>query len=543
MGGSFSKSSSSKRARSQTPTERVEATATNLPVDPDGKSGDEEWKNDPLYGPCAVGIMSGPNAPDMCALVWCGWRVRTHDKKGTPFDEPADLMDPEVRKTAEEDIAVADALVAAICCKSFTKAREIPVRKGRVKPLPLRGPGKAHWGLPRLREKGAEKDRRVVEISNSLSDWIIERCHEVADDNRAITSENPAGSYLWDFTRQKELAAKGVKAKYYDACCFEGTRHKRQRLDTNVDTILNEDVRCRHVHSSKEWDPVPQGKGRVHFVTADEEEYTAAYSFYMAVKLSLWAVLRGRGVLRVQRPILDKAEHSLRAVCTGDRVRWLSLAPDAARAWAMPGLGLRLQLSWPREIEPYGELPALAALATIPVAAHKDLPAGHVYVGYGSPQWRLERSVMAPRHWPNRAQDVPYALRQYASELMEPTAARRKWLTETCRRTPPVTTVVVDEAPGQATHGEIVATAIWKHRREALQQVKRPQLAGRATMLAMLPTIASASVLTFRPGREDQSWRDEDIQACFRKVFPYEWLAKVPFPPLEDVVNCDMMRA
>ena len=114
--------------------------------------------------------MSGPNAPDMCALVWCGWRVRTYDIKGPPFDEPQDLLDPAVQRQADDDISCADAVAYAIICTSMSMAREIPVKRGKVRPQPLRGAGKWLRGLPRLDEPGAEKDKKKVVDTNKLVD-------------------------------------------------------------------------------------------------------------------------------------------------------------------------------------------------------------------------------------------------------------------------------------------------------------------------------------------------------------------------------------
>ena len=76
--------------------------------------------------PCAVGLMSGPNAPLETALVWFGWRVRTYEIKGTHFNEPADLPDPDVQAEAEADSAAADFLGVAMDCSTFSRIRDTP---------------------------------------------------------------------------------------------------------------------------------------------------------------------------------------------------------------------------------------------------------------------------------------------------------------------------------------------------------------------------------------------------------------------------------
>ena len=97
---------------------------------------DEEDNEDEL--PCAVGLMTGPWAPLETTLVWLGWRVRTYEKLGTPFNPPADLLDPEVQAEAEEDIRIAHLVTCAMDCSSLSKAREIPIDGSRVKSQPLR---------------------------------------------------------------------------------------------------------------------------------------------------------------------------------------------------------------------------------------------------------------------------------------------------------------------------------------------------------------------------------------------------------------------
>ena len=51
--------------------------------------------------PTVVGLMSGENAPLEVALTWLGWKVRTYELLGTPFDGPKDLLDPAVRAEAD----------------------------------------------------------------------------------------------------------------------------------------------------------------------------------------------------------------------------------------------------------------------------------------------------------------------------------------------------------------------------------------------------------------------------------------------------------
>ena len=90
--------------------------------------------------PTAVGLMSGPSAPLEVALSWCGWKVRTYELLGTPFDPPKDLRDQQVRAEAEADIALCDLVTFQMDCSTLTRSREIPLKdeaKKKVKSLPL----------------------------------------------------------------------------------------------------------------------------------------------------------------------------------------------------------------------------------------------------------------------------------------------------------------------------------------------------------------------------------------------------------------------
>ncbi len=87
--------------------------------------------------------MSGIRAPLETALLWCGWRARTYELLGTPIDEPADLLDPEVQIQAKEYYDIADVVIFQMDCSTLTRAREVPLRGDarHIKSLPLRGEG------------------------------------------------------------------------------------------------------------------------------------------------------------------------------------------------------------------------------------------------------------------------------------------------------------------------------------------------------------------------------------------------------------------
>ncbi len=74
--------------------------------------------------PTVVGLMSGENAPREVALTWLGWKVRTYELLGTPFDGPKDLLDPAVRAEAEEDIEICDAVTFQMDCSLLSPGHE-----------------------------------------------------------------------------------------------------------------------------------------------------------------------------------------------------------------------------------------------------------------------------------------------------------------------------------------------------------------------------------------------------------------------------------
>ena len=145
-----------------------------------------------------------------------------------------------------------------------------------------------------MQRRDRKADLKRVKDSNGLADWSFAQMNKMADDIRAVLSEHPRRSYMWDFEAVEELIKKGVRPWDYDACCFEGSRCKRQRLMNNVDKIHAETACCQHAHDKNEWAP-QRNKTRIQFASESEEEYPAAYCYYVAVHLSVWAARTGRG--------------------------------------------------------------------------------------------------------------------------------------------------------------------------------------------------------------------------------------------------------
>ena len=275
--------------------------------------------------PTAVGLMSGPNSPLEVALAWCGWKVKTYELLGTPFDEPMDLNDPEVRAEAELDVEVCDLLTFQMDCSTFTRARDIPVKgKGAGRLLPMRS--EAHVrGVPALKGQYRKSDRERVKTMNSIADWGLELLNKVLDRGDGALVENPQNSYFWLLEGAQTMLEKGCVDYEHAACAFMGARAKKQRWRGNIEQVRQRRAECRHVHSKDEWQWKRDASGHAKPQTKEEAEYTAHHAFYMAVELSVWAVETGRAALSLPRFRLLPSEG-------GSRVGWTEYPPEAFRS-------------------------------------------------------------------------------------------------------------------------------------------------------------------------------------------------------------------
>ena len=108
----------------------------------------------------------------------------------------------------------------------------------------------------------------------------------------------------------------------YDACVFQGTRCKRQRLRHDV-LELNlwpqNLLKCAHMHDANEWEPITDRAGSTYYPSKEEAESTAFFVFAVAVACSWWAVRTGRKAIQIPR---------LAPICpVGERTTWLGLHP------------------------------------------------------------------------------------------------------------------------------------------------------------------------------------------------------------------------
>ncbi len=152
-----------------------------------------------------------------------------YEKFGTPFNPPADLLDPAVQAEAEEDIKLAHLLTCAMDCSTLSRVCDIPIRGSNVQPKPLRDEQNLR-GLPRLQEPGAEAELRACTEANKLIYCSTAQLHAQVDRGEGALGENPRNSLYWKFPRVQELVAKDCADYEYDACAQGGARAKKQRI-------------------------------------------------------------------------------------------------------------------------------------------------------------------------------------------------------------------------------------------------------------------------------------------------------------------------
>ena len=161
-------------------------------------------------------------------------------------------------------------------------------------------------------------------------------------------------------------------------------------------------VVCRHVHSATEWERVREASGRHAYPTKEEAEFTADLAFAVAIRLSAWAVKRGRAKLSLPRWTIKPQE-------TGRRDFLVSLPPELLRREAMVGIGLRLGLSPPAELA--CSIPARRSLAEgfAPTTFRHA-----VFIGAGNLSYKMVAGPLAPRFFPGPGGDAALCVVKYA---------------------------------------------------------------------------------------------------------------------------------
>ena len=187
-----------------------------------GSGSDDEQR------PVAQELFSGPRAPTLQALRWCGWRTLA------PYDillGGLDLADAAVQQEVLDSRSRVDARVAGICCKTLTRAREKPIPGCSRPPVPLRS-AEFPDGIP---DQNGKLPARICR-ANEAADFTMELMDQCEDEfGAAGVIENPGNSWLWRREKAIRLEQKpGWRRRPYKACAWMGARCKSQGVLSDV---------------------------------------------------------------------------------------------------------------------------------------------------------------------------------------------------------------------------------------------------------------------------------------------------------------------
>ena len=248
---------------------------------------------------------------------------------------------------------------------------------------------------------------------------------------------------------------KGCVDYDHAACAFMGARAKKQRWRGNIEHIRKRRAECRHVHSKNEWQWERDKTGKSMPKTKEEAEYTAHHAFYIAVELSVWAVETGRATLSLPKFRLLPSE-------SGSRVGWTEYPPAAFRSWAMPGYGLRLQLSPPSIPSlKYDLLPTIRNIAEAP----RPLPPGWQYVGAGNALHKLPAYPLYSAYCQTTAVEPEARLIEFSVNVEADIDGVAAAIDSLAQAVPEVKVLVVDEQAGEPSLAEVIARRMWACRK------------------------------------------------------------------------------
>ena len=180
------------------------------------------WPEEP---PRAVDIMCGIRMPVGLALQWCGWEVSPYD-----WDRGQDLLQPRVAEEAMAKGSQAEAVMIAMDCSTFSRARERPVPGNANAPKPLRD-AQHPEGFRNL----GPRDAARVRDANRLVDLCMDVVDAVVAKGGSAVLENPLRAWFWRMPRVEALTARSDwQDMDYAACALGAARCKKQRLRTNV---------------------------------------------------------------------------------------------------------------------------------------------------------------------------------------------------------------------------------------------------------------------------------------------------------------------
>ena len=379
--------------------------------------------------------MCGIRMPVGLALQWCGWEVSPYD-----WDRGQDLLQPRVAEEAREKGSQAEAVMIAMDCSTFSRARERPVPGNANAPKPLRD-AQHPEGFRNL----APRDAARVKDANRLVDLCMDIVDMVVASGGSAVLENPLRAWFWRMPRVEALTARSDwQDMDYAACALGAARCKKQRLRTNVQELASVRSECKHSHAEGEWAPHKEGHGGWTYPTSQEQEYTAELAFHIALGLSAWLVRAKAYPMKIPKP--PRLEE------TGDRIEWLQWPPQVMRAWAMPGMGVRLNLRPPESVRQ--DMPRLVSVQSLDRGA--QWPQGAIYIGAGNLPWRKAAGPWATwfRAGPDGSPEV--CVRKYAAWVASQSSDKQAaWAAELKGAT-----LVCNCEQGKPCHGEVLVALV-----------------------------------------------------------------------------------
>ena len=503
--------------------------------------------------PMATDVMCGLNHPVARAMVWIGWDVFLVDKV---LHDSHDLSQYHTRTFVMERAVShprSAAVMVAMTCETFTRARDKPIPGHNHPPQSLRDEDNP-MGKPNLDK---DQQTRVTE-ANDMASWTGKLLEEANQHAIGGVGENPKNAFYWEVPEVAELL--NITPFYdvnYEACTQGGARCKQQKLRTNMAEVAQfVKGKCYHTHSLSEWTPYRTVEGSWYFPSREEAEYTAQLAWNLALSFTAWGIQHRPDVcrLRVHRPLPPDE--------TGDRQGWTEFHPDLLRSMQMAQIGARLGYPPPKcEDRPKNKLLRLDSMSK------EDWKDPWIYIGNGNRQLGLKPTSWSNTRSTGGAGEKMLGYSQWLFNQSE--GALVKWAKEL-----EGFNLVTDTPSGEPCHGEAILELLF---RVKLAQEQMPQelnaavtacgteqfvakvhIHGKKRQVSIHQTgvlrrglkLAASALTLMQQGASERipaampmQFQQDVIQKAVYKMFPEEVVKDAPFPVLEDILQDEIFVA
>ena len=276
--------------------------------------------------PACLDLFAGPRQPISRALEWCGWQVLALDIE---IDPGHDLSHAVVQAAVQKRSKAFDVVYASPPVSTFEIVRGSAAFRTENHPS----------GIPTL---GSESQQQV-DKANELVNYAASLQRACTGHRAAFVLEAPRESFIWQQPAVKPLRDAATCDVEVDMCCYEAARIRKSRVLSSIAELRGVAATCHHVHADNEWAPsVELATGAfARRPVREEQEYTAAFAFQIALRLTAWAASLGCYKLAITLPPRPQE--------TGDRVQALTEDGSHVRAKAMFSMGLRFGRTPPAE--------------------------------------------------------------------------------------------------------------------------------------------------------------------------------------------------